>query len=741
MKKKNLWLFLAVLLVVSCSGIKPTSSSSDLKFSSLAPSWDEGVPLGNATVGALVWQRDFALRFSLDRVDLWDLRPNWDKVDPEKYTYSWLLRMVDEGRNDELQSTLRGEGKMAEPSKISCAALEFPLSELGEVDDVSLFLKDAMCQVCWKNGARLQTFVHASEPIGWFRFTGITQKDFVPQLCPPAYNTPTDGHADQSLQQLMALGYEKGTIEQDDHHILYHQKGWGGFYYDVAICWKQSGSTLEGVWSVTSSFIQDQALAKAQEALRRGMETDFLAHHAYWDFYWAQSSVSLPDSVLQKQYDNEMYKFGSASREDSYPISLQAVWTADNGQLPPWHGDYHNDLNTQLSYWPAYTGNHLSEGMAYLNTLWNQLDTYRNYTKTFFQTDGIIIPGVATLTGEHLGGWVQYTLSPTVAAWMSQHFYLHWKYSCDDDFLRQRAYPFMKEVATALEQVTEVRKDGTRTLHTSASPEIFNNSDKAWFREITNFDLSLIRFAFGAATEMAEYQNLQEESNHWKECLDQLPPFDLDEDGALTIAPGLPYQESHRHFSHALAIHPLGLIDVSQGEEAKKIVDATIKKLDDYGSAWFCGYSFSWLGNLKARAHDGEGAAEALRTFAQCFCLPNTFHANGDQTKSGKSNFTYRPFTLEGNFAFASGIQDMLLQSHAGFVEVFPAIPADWKDVSFNNLRAQGAFLVSARKEGGVIKEVTVFSEKGGHLRLLLPGESQPREYEMKAGERISFNG
>lgn len=82
--------------------------------------------------------------------------------------------------------------------------------------------------------------------------------------------------------------------------------------------------------------------------------------------------------ALQKQYNNEMYKFGSAAREDSYPISLQAVWTADNGMLPPWKGDYHHDLNTQLSYWPAYTGNHLQEGMGYLNTLWEQRDVYKN---------------------------------------------------------------------------------------------------------------------------------------------------------------------------------------------------------------------------------------------------------------------------------------------------------------------------------------------------------------------------
>jgi hypothetical protein len=189
------------------------------------------------------------------------------------------------------------------------------------------------------------------------------------------------------------------------------------------------------------------------------------------------------------------------------------------------------------------------------------------------------------------------------------------------------------------------------------------------------------------------------------------------------FAPGVPYAESHRHFSHLMAFHPLGLIDVSNGSRDKEIIRATLATLDRIGPDNWCGYSYSWLGNLKARAFDGEGAAAALRTFASCFCLPNSFHANGDQTKSGKSKFTYRPFTLEGNFAFAAGIQEMLLQSHTGTVHLFPAVPAAWKDVEFSSLRAEGAFLISATKSHGQVYEVRIVSEKGGRLRLLNPFE------------------
>ena len=110
-----------------------------------------------------------------------------------------------------------------------------------------------------------------------------------------------------------------------------------------------------------------------------------------------------------------------------------------------------------------------------------------------------------------------------------------------------------------------------------------------------------------------------------------------------------------------------------------------------------------------------------MANFATSFCSTNSFHLNGDQTKSGKSNFTYRPFTLEGNFAYAAGIQEMLLQSYAGQIEVFPAIPQKWTQASFNNLRAEGAFLVSSKKIKGSVASIEILSEKGGKVKVILP--------------------
>ena len=94
---------------------------------------------------------------------------------------------------------------------------------------------------------------------------------------------------------------------------------------------------------------------------------------------------------------------------------------------------------------------------------------------------------------------------------------------------------------------------------------------------------------------------------------------------------------------------------------------------------------------------------------------------NGDQKGGQHSNFTYRPFTLEGNFAFAQGVHELLLQTRNGHIEIFPAVPDSWKDVSFNTLRTEGAFLITAKKENGVPVTVKIYSEKGGYCNIKLP--------------------
>lgn len=727
------WIIICIVLINANPVIRAqVADLPNLQFSHLSSTWDEAIPLGNGILGALVWQKDNNLRFSLDRADLWDLRP-MKNLDKPEFSFKWVQQQVKSNNYKIVQEMFDSPyDQEPAPSKIPGAALEFDIHDLGEVRQVKMTLHNALCEVAWKNGATLTTYVHASQPVGWFRFEGVPQ-NMVPLLIPPQYQKEGESDVENSVtgQDLQRLGYEQGKVIRQPGKLVYRQKGWNGFGYEVAVAWKFSGTALTGVWAITSSFSGKERQKPAGELVTEQLKKTtsgeaFRSHAGWWRDFWGKSSVSIPDTVLEKQWYLEQYKFGSVARPDVPPISLQAIWTADNGKLPPWKGDFHHDLNTQLSYWPAYSSNHLDLEEGFMNWLWRNRETFKKYTKTYFGTAGLNVPGVTTLNGEPMAGWIQYSLGPTVGCWLGQHFYLHWKYIKDEKFLREKAYPWLKDVAVYLDAISVQDDKGMRRLPLSSSPEIYDNSINAWFTETTNFDLSLIRWTYNKTSELASELGLEEEAKHWKQVLSEWPELTVDPKSRLMIAPSFPYNESHRHFSHLMAFHPLGLVDFSNGEADKEIITNTLRNLEANGSDWWTGFSFSWLGNLYARAFEGDNAVKTLRTFAQCFCLKNSFHVNGDQCKAGYSKYTYRPFTLEGNFAFASGIQEMLIQSHTGIINIFPAIPAGWKDVAFKTLRTEGAFLVSAEQKGGKVEKVEIVSEKGGTCRLENPFDKNP---------------
>jgi len=700
----------------------------NLSFSQLAESWDEAIPLGNGMLGQLVWQKNGKLRFSLDRADLWDLRP-MENIDFDKWKFDDVYEHWKKGKYEEVQEVFdEPYNKLPAPSKIPAGALEFDITALGKVNSVILDLNKAVCTVEWESGVQLMTFVHAQEAVGWFQFKNLHKlgEELDIDLIPPAYSRPNEeGYTSQSRNDLNELGYEQGNIEKLQNSITYTQEGWGGFAYQIHARWKINDNSIAGCWSVSSSYPEWKQQADAKTVIDTqfdsGIQKALISHKSWWAQYWTKSTISIPDSQLERQYFLEMYKFGAAARSEAPPIALQSVWTADHGKLPPWKGDFHHDLNTQLSYWPAYTGNQLELEEGFLNWLWKYRPVFKKYTSDYFGVDGMNVPGVTTLTGEPMGGWIQYSLGQTVASWLGHHFYLHWKYTMDRIFLRERAYPWLKDVAIFLDEVSIKANSGKRKLKMSSSPEIYNNSAKAWFSETTNYDLALIRWTYEKASELALELGLKEEAAKWKRILSEWPELVIDQDLGLMFAPGFPYDESHRHFSHLMSYHPLGLIDYSKGADHQKIIDSTMKNLEKQGTDFWTGYSFSWQGNLYARAFDGEKASRVLKIFSECFCLKNSFHVNGDQCKAGYSTMTYRPFTLEGNFAFASAIQEMLIQSHTGTIRLFPALPADWREVEFHQLRTYGAFLLSAKLEEGLVSEVVIQAEAGGQVLLQNP--------------------
>ena len=210
------------------------------------------------------------------------------------------------------------------------------------------------------------------------------------------------------------------------------------------------------------------------------------------------------------------------------------------------------------------------------------------------------------------------------------------------------------------------------------------------------------------------------------------------------LSPDELLQESHRHHSHLMALYPLRLLDPAKNEA---LIAASLRRIDRLGTGNWVGYSFGWMAALNAYCRRGDRAARLLRLFLDAFVSSNGFHLNGDYRDLGDSVLKYRPFTLEGNFAAMQAIHEMLLQSSGGVVRLFPALPADWKRVSFEELRAEGGLRVSAELRGGVLIHAALRSEADRTIRLVAPGMPE-RRIMLKAGltwrwpvESSSFRG
>jgi alpha-L-fucosidase 2 len=197
-------------------------------------------------------------------------------------------------------------------------------------------------------------------------------------------------------------------------------------------------------------------------------------------------------------------------------------------------------------------------------------------------------------------------------------------------------------------------------------------------------------------------------------------------DGTLRLSADADLPDSHRHLSNLMGLHPFNLITSEGGPDDTRMIAASLAEWDAKGTKAWCGYSFSWMSALRARVGQAEKALRLLEIYAKAFILRNGFHANGDQTKSGHSNFTYRPFTLEGNFLAMHAVHEMLLQSWSAtpgvrdteVVRIFPATSSRWQDASFEDLRAEGGYLVSARRERGATTWFRITASRAGVLRV-----------------------
>lgn len=683
--------------------------AKSLHFDKTVTCWDEALPLGNGDLGCLIWNGSDKLRLSLDKGGIWDCSN--PPEGQENFTYSDIKQLVAKRKPKKLRKKYDDCYSNPTPTKLPAGKI---ILDLGVDENVVSHLDFLTAQARITAGeAVVNTFVCYNENYGLAEInkTGIKLKIENPQygkIKKFGIKLPSKGTT-QSLKNLHYPDCEFFKERENDVEFQYFVQPTNDGFYGIITAKKETdGKTLI---AYTVDFGTDKSFVSAAKrtvlsAIRTGYDKSFEAHKKGWSEYWQKSSLEIEeDKFLEKQWYLNNYLLGSCSRKNHFPMPLQGVWTADNGSLPPWKGDYHHDLNTQMSYTSYLKANRLEQGECFIDYLLNMAPAGRKFAKSFYGVDGLCLPSVMDIEGHALGGWCQYALSPTNQLWLCQIMARYYFFTKDKAYL-EKIYAYMCEVGTFLLNILE-EKDGYYTLPLSTSPEIHDNSLKAWLTPNSNYDLALMRcFAENMILLSDETGNTKTKAQ-WQEHLKKLSPLAVNSDNVLMLSPDESLKQSHRHHSHCMSVYPLRTLEYTT-EQNRLIIDSTVKNLEKLGISEWVGYSVGWMAQLYIIQGNGEKAVKMLHDFFEYNCTANGFHVNGDYKRKTDFNMKYRLFTLEGNFIATDAVQEMLLLSEWGRIKIFPSIPESYKNIRFESFRAFGGLLIDAKLTDGKISFVKI---------------------------------
>lgn len=728
-----------IILLASLALWQNSMKSETLWYKTPANEWMEALPVGNGRLGGMVHGGVTTERIALNESTLWSggVNPNQNKPFGKERLDSlrqlFFNGQIAEGNSIAWHELVGDETDFGSHVPLGDLKIQFHYDVPVEVKDYrrSLSLDEAVADVSYTVGKvrylREYLCSHPQQVLA-ARYTasrrGQLSMELSMELLRPEAQVEIvgnrlvatgiasqPGRTNKGVRFVAIVEVEAkgGTVVAGEHSLQVSDADEVVLYADMRTDYRNeecrelcertlSDAAARTFREIRKEHVADYAPLFGRTALQLGdrkMET------VPTDQRWRMVRQGGDDPALQALF----FQYGRyltivSSREDSpLPIALQGFFNDNLACNMGWNNDYHLDINTEQNYWLANVGNLAECNMPLFRYISDLAQAGRATAETVYGCQGWTAHCTANVWGfTALAGCIAWGLHPTGGSWMATHLWNHFLYTRDIDFLRDTAYPLLKGNGRfLLDYLCEDPATGYLVTGPSISPEnSFGwNGQSHSASMMPTIDLVLTREILQACAESTELLGCDESfGDSVRQALDKLPPFHINKYGGLCewLEDYDDINVNHRHTSHLLSVYPYGQISLQHTPELAQAAYNTIQRRITAEGWEDVEWSRAWAVCNFARLQHVEEAYQSLNMLIGKLGRENLFTVS----PKGIAGAPWDIFAIDGNMAGAAGVAEMLVQSHAGFVDFLPSVPSEWREGKYSGLCVQGAAEVSA---------------------------------------------